>query len=132
MDEFTPEPRSPAARRVFVRQALSGAMRVSPQAAARLVELAAAISDFGRVTVAFNWWGAPEGDRGHFLLCHLRKDATMPQGVKLHCEPLGRFSSPVASMAWALANLGAVVPQLPAEDKRWLHAEIAALLANSR
>lgn len=132
MKEFCPEPRSPEARRVFVRQALSGALRVNPKAAVRLVELAAAFSDFGRVTFAYNWWGAPHGDRGHFLLCHLRKDKTMPQGVKLHCEPHGRFSSPAASMAWALANLGAVAPQLSAEDKQWLHAEIAALLAGSR
>lgn len=130
--EFTPEPRSPKARREFVRQALAGAMRTSPQYAVALVELAAACSDFGRVTPAWNWWQAPQGDRGLYLLCHLRKDLTVPHGVKLHCEPYGRFSGPAASMRWALAHLPAIrgsAPQLPDADLHWLHAAIAAMLA---
>lgn len=117
---------------MFVRQALAGALRASPQNAGALVELAAACSDFGRVTPAWNWWPAPQGDRGHYLLCHLRDDSTVPQGVRLHCEPYGRFSGPEASMRWALSRLPAIrgwAPKLLDADAEWLRAEIAAALS---
>ena len=130
--DFAPTPRSPEARRVFVRQALAGAMRASPQYAVALVELAAACSDFGRVTPAFNWWQAPQGDRGHYLLCHLCADSTAPQGVRLISRPSGRFSGPEASMRWALPHLPAIrgwAPKLLDADLHWLRAEIAAMLA---
>lgn len=128
--DFQPEPRSPEARREFVREALAGAMRAAPTAAVavRLVYAAAASSDFGRVSMGWNWWDAPEGDRGHFLLCRLRLDDTMPQGVRLHCGQHGRFSGPVASMQWALAH-PIEPPELPETDRAWLGAELAALLS---
>lgn len=130
--DFQPAPRSENARRAFVREALAGALQVAPaEQALRLVHLAAAASDFGRVTMGCNWWDAPEGDRGHYLLCHLRRDSTAPQGVRLHCDKHGKFSGPAASMRWALANRPQV-PPLPGSDREWLAQTIAELLTAPR
>lgn len=117
---------------MFVRQALAGAMAAAPlDVAMRLVHMAAAASDFGRVTMGCNWWDAPDGDRGHYLLCHLRRDPSAPQGVRLHCDRHGRFSSPAASMRWALAHRPQV-PSLPEDERQWLAQAIAELLTAPR
>ena len=101
---FQPDPRSTEARLQWLTEVAPAALKAAGGDAVRACELvlaAAAACDWGRCCPAFNWFGLPDGDRGHWLFCYLTPDASVPGGQRMVCDQFGIFSS--AAAAWAAA-----------------------------
>lgn len=105
-------------RRQFVAEVMPSCLRVGlelPQAL-HVCAVGAALSDWGRVTPGYNYWGATQGDYGPIqLVTPVRHDGIATGGLSAHCEPIGWWSTPDAAVRDAVARQALDCPVPAAE-----------------